>query len=125
MSEQIITIPRPHVPHGPVGIPEEEADARYLRDAVRNIEFRGNGERIWGSNLTATIIKLLQDCADAIERPDQQAPTADPMERVKELAYRQCAEWQKLIRTLPAGTRAHQLATTAFYVEAEWTRGRP
>lgn len=62
-----ITIPAPHVPHGPVGVPENVADADYLRAAVRNIEYQTRGERLWGSNLTATIIKLLNDAANALD----------------------------------------------------------
>lgn len=62
-----ITIPAPHVPYGPVGVPENEADARYLRDAIKNLKHLSHGERMWGSNLTATIIKLLGDAADALD----------------------------------------------------------
>lgn len=58
-----LTIPRPHVPFGPEGIPADQADADYLRDAARNIEF----SRCMGSNLTATVVKLLNDCATAID----------------------------------------------------------
>lgn len=67
MSETI-TIPTPHVPHGPEGIPRNVADADYMRAAVRNIKHQSRGERLWGSNLTATIVKLLEDVADALEQ---------------------------------------------------------
>jgi len=58
-----ITVRRPHVPFGPKGVPEHQADAKYLRDAAGNIEF----SRCMGSNLTATVVQLLTDAADAVE----------------------------------------------------------
>lgn len=68
MTVDTITIPRPHVPFGPVGVPANRADAEYLRSAVRNIEFSVNrGRALWGSNLTATITKLLLDTAAALD----------------------------------------------------------
>ena len=68
MNPSHITIPRPHVPFGPDGVTAEKADADYLRNAVRIIKWRAaTGREIWGSNLPATIIKLLGDAADAIE----------------------------------------------------------
>lgn len=68
-----ITIPTPHVPFGPTHVPEHVADADYLRGAVRNIEYREQGEKLWGSNLTATVIKLLNDAAEAIMVAGEQA----------------------------------------------------
>lgn len=62
-----ITVPAPHVAHGPVGIPENVADADYLRHAVKNIRYLDRGERLWGSNLTDTVCKLLLDSAEALE----------------------------------------------------------
>ena len=64
---ETITIPSPHVPYGPIGIPADRADASYLRSAVRNIRHLGHGERLWGSNVTETVIKLLTDAAVALE----------------------------------------------------------
>ena len=58
-----ISVPRPHVPFGPEGIPADKADADYLRSAARNIEH----SRCMGHNLTATVMQLLHDAADAIE----------------------------------------------------------
>ncbi|MDN4174755.1 hypothetical protein QWY28_17470 [Nocardioides sp. SOB77] len=58
-----ITVPRPHVLYGPEGMPVDQADARYLRDAARNVEHA----RCLGSNLTATVTKLLNDAADALD----------------------------------------------------------
>jgi hypothetical protein len=58
-----ITVPRPHVPFGPKGIHADQSDAKYLREAARNIEF----SRCMGSNLTATVTKMLRDAADAVE----------------------------------------------------------
>lgn len=66
MSESdYITIPRPTVPFGPKGVPVNVADADYLRSAAGNIEFA----RRLGSNLTATVVKLLNDAADAVDPP--------------------------------------------------------
>lgn len=58
-----ITIPRPHVPFGPEGVPRHEADARYLHSAANHIE---GGYKVGGRNLTATVIQLLRDSADAL-----------------------------------------------------------
>ena len=58
----VLTVPRPHVPHGPKGVPADQADADYLREAARTVEF----SRCMGSNLTATVVKLLNDCAAAL-----------------------------------------------------------
>lgn len=58
-----LTIPRPHVPFGPHGIPEREADAVYLDHAASNLE--GNFE-VGGSNVRATVVKLLRDTAAAL-----------------------------------------------------------
>jgi len=84
-----ITVPRPHVAHGPAGVHPDEADAEYLRSAVRNIEHQGRGERLWGSNLTATVVRLLIDAAFAIEHgpAPQPAPTvsAETMGALDEL----------------------------------------
>lgn len=58
------------VPFGPEGKTAEEADAEYLRHAVKNIDYQARGERLWGSNLNATVRKLLLDAADALEALD-------------------------------------------------------
>lgn len=58
-----IVVERPHVPHGPKGVPTEQADAAYLRQAARNIEH----SRCMGSNLTRTVTRLLHEVADALE----------------------------------------------------------
>jgi len=62
MSDNI-RIPRPHVPFGPHGVPEREADADYLDHAARNI---AGGYAVGGYNVTATVIKLLHDTATAL-----------------------------------------------------------
>lgn len=64
MSEQRISIPRPHVPHGPKSLTEDEADANYLREAAWRLEYH---YKPFGSNLRATIVKLIRDAAEAIE----------------------------------------------------------
>ena len=62
-----ITIPTPHVTYGPKDVPENVADADYLRSAVGNIDYLSHGERIWGSGVTATVRKLLLDAAQALD----------------------------------------------------------
>jgi hypothetical protein len=62
VTNETITIRRPHVPHGPKGISSDEADANYLRIAARNIEHA----RCCGSNLTTTVVRLLHDAAAAL-----------------------------------------------------------
>jgi hypothetical protein len=61
-EQERITIPRPHVPFGPTHVTTNQADADYLRHAARNIVHA----RCLGSNLTATVVRLLNDAADAI-----------------------------------------------------------
>jgi len=68
-----LTIPRPHVPYGPVGIPEHEADADYLDHAAASLE--GHYE-VGGSNVRATVVKLLRDTAAALRAAS--AVTAEP-----------------------------------------------
>lgn len=62
-ADMTITIPRPHVPHGPAQLTADEADAAYLRKAARNL---AEHYKPFGSNLRATVVKLLDDAADAI-----------------------------------------------------------
>ena len=59
----IVRRSRAHVPYGPKHLSADEADADYLRAAVRNIEF----SRCMGSNLTATVAAILNDLADQID----------------------------------------------------------
>lgn len=61
--EGMVTIPRPHVPHGPQGTPEDVADANYLREAAQKLETH---YKPFGSNLRATVVQLLRDAADAV-----------------------------------------------------------
>ena len=65
-----ITIPAPHVPYGPKGVPEAKATADYLREAA--CTFRA--KKPFGSNLGATVIKLLDDAAEALDP----TPTPEP-----------------------------------------------
>lgn len=58
-----VTVPRPHVPHGPHGVPESQADADYLREAARKLETH---YKPFGSNLRATVVQLIRDTADAL-----------------------------------------------------------
>lgn len=79
-----ITIPRPHVPYGPDHVTEDQADADYLRSAVRNIDHLSRGERIWGSNVTATVRKVLLDAADTLAAPPA-TPGRDVAQLVRDL----------------------------------------
>lgn len=77
---ELIAVPRPHVPHGPAGVPENEADAAYLRKAASNIEYAiSRGKSPWGSNLSAVVIKLLKDAADAIEKDAARSTSPFPL----------------------------------------------
>lgn len=58
-----VMVPRPHVPHGPPGVPESQADADYLREAARKLETH---YKPFGSNLRATVVQLIRDTADAV-----------------------------------------------------------
>ena len=60
--DRTVTIPAPHVPHGPKGIPEHEADADYLRHAAKNLRWAG----VLGSNLTETVAQMCEAAADAL-----------------------------------------------------------
>lgn len=59
-----LVIPRPHVPYGPEGIPEVDADVDYLTKAAKDLE---QHYKPFGSNLRATIVKLIRDTAKALE----------------------------------------------------------
>lgn len=60
----------PHVPHGPKGVPEHEADAKYYRDAARNIRSqKARGNAFSGSNVTETVARLCEVVAEALD-PD-------------------------------------------------------
>lgn len=61
---EVVVIPRPVVPHGPHGLTENEGTAHYLRGVVRKID--SGFLTVGGSNVTATVRKLLLDTADAI-----------------------------------------------------------
>lgn len=58
-----IAIRAPHVPYGPVGVPQWQADADYIRSAARNID---QGREAGGHNVTATVVGLLHSVADAL-----------------------------------------------------------
>lgn len=89
MSETI-TIPRPHVPHGPEGVPANQADADYLRSAARNFRYR----KVCGSNLTDTVCRLLEDAAAAIEANSQEQTVT-----IKPWQYDQAADDPAVITT--------------------------
>lgn len=52
-----------HIPHGPVDVTVNEADAQYLRSAAD----RWRTRKIMGFNLTATVAGILETLADKIE----------------------------------------------------------
>lgn len=60
---ETVSVPRPHVPYGPHGVPGELATADYLDHAARNL---AGGYEVGGYNVTATVIKLLHDTATAL-----------------------------------------------------------
>lgn len=62
-----ITIPKPVVPYGPQGVPADVATADYLRELVRKID--GGYTVLGGSNVTATVRKLIIDVASALTEP--------------------------------------------------------
>lgn len=70
-----ITITRPHITNGPVGVPEDTADVDYLRKAADDLE---RYVKPFGSTLRATIVKLIRDTAGAIET--QSSGTEDSVE---------------------------------------------
>lgn len=62
-----ITVPRPCVPFGPKGVPQDVATANYLGDVIEKID--GGYAVVGGSNVTATVRKLLADVASALHVP--------------------------------------------------------
>lgn len=64
LGPQHITIPRPHVPFGPQHLTNNASDAQYLHTAATELE---QFYQPFGSNLRATVVKLIQDAAQAIE----------------------------------------------------------
>jgi hypothetical protein len=76
VAEHIITVNVPTVPFGPEGIPMHERDAKYYREAARNIRFHASrGRAFSGSNVTETVARLCVAVADALE-----ATTTPPAE---------------------------------------------
>lgn len=66
-----VTIPRPHVPYGPVGIPEHEADAAYLEHAAGSLE---SHYEVGGSNVRATVVGILRDVATTLRAAGEVTP---------------------------------------------------
>ncbi|MGI6878805.1 hypothetical protein [Microbacterium sp. gxy059] len=77
-----ITIPRPHVPTGPLGVHEDRADADYLRAVISKIDT--GYTRVGGSGVTAMIRSLVADAAEALETPPN-APGRDIVQLVRDL----------------------------------------
>lgn len=89
-----LQIHRPHVPHGPVGVPDWKADADYLEHAAHNI---AGGYSVGGHNVTATVINLLREVAHQLrvagEAQERAHAAADALiaECEAEEAARKCA----------------------------------
>jgi len=67
MAEHIITVAVPSVPFGPEGVPVTKRDAKYYREAARNIRFHASrGRAFSGSNVTETVAKLCDAVADSL-----------------------------------------------------------
>lgn len=66
LGTPMLRIPTPNVPHGPEGVRPNIATAKYLEDVVFKIE--NKYAVVGGSNVTATIIKLLVDTAQALRK---------------------------------------------------------
>ncbi len=49
-----------HVPHGPVGVLPDDADAAYMRHAAMNIR---KGHKVGGSNVSSAVANLLDTVA--------------------------------------------------------------
>ncbi|MDQ0726832.1 hypothetical protein [Microbacterium sp. W4I20] len=71
-----LTIPRPHVPYGPVGIPEHEADADYLEHAASSLE---SHHEVGGSNVRATVVGILRDVATALRAAGDSREQSDDL----------------------------------------------
>lgn len=85
-----ITIPRPHVPYGPEGVPAEQADADYLREAARKLE---EHYKPFGSNLRAAVVKLIRDAADAVETSRARLAGQEPTDAEVRAAAIECVKF--------------------------------
>ncbi|MGN7977414.1 hypothetical protein ACTJJ4_07550 [Microbacterium sp. 22195] len=85
-----ITLPRPHVPTGPQGVPEDHADADYLRAVVMKID--SGFTRVGGSGVTAMIRNLIADAAEVLEAPPS-TPGRDIQQLVRDLIDRDDCEF--------------------------------
>lgn len=66
----LLVVPIPHVPFGPAEVPELVADATYLDHAASNLEGRFE---VGGSNVRATVVRLLRDTATALRAAHRSA----------------------------------------------------
>lgn len=86
-TDEQIMIARPVVPHGPAHLTEDEGTAHYLREVVRKIDT--GFLNVGGSNVTATVRKLMLDTAAALTAagvtppaPSAEWPTVERAARV-------------------------------------------
>lgn len=96
----------PHVPFGPKGVPQIEADANYYREAARNIRFhaeRGTGvAKFAGSNLTEAVARLCEAAAEALEGLD--VPVCEKMDLHEVMSGQYERECGLPLVTLQSGT---------------------
>lgn len=74
ISVHSLIVKRPHVPHGPEGIPDAEADADFLQRAADDLR---QGHALDGQYVTMAVIGLLESTAEALRASAEPATTAD------------------------------------------------
>jgi len=68
--ERFIRIPRPQIFTGPKHQTVDEATVSYLREAAKRV----HRERYWGSGVSALVVAVLEDAADAVEATTRVTP---------------------------------------------------
>lgn len=68
MTDRIVSVSVPTVPHGPVGVPVDVSDADYYRNAARAIRYQSQRSNSFaGQNVTETVAQLCLNVADALD----------------------------------------------------------